>query len=277
MSTVQTATDLASGAMLARGAVKLTAAAIDEDARNQLIKETEEDAKKLAATAEFSVNMAVNPVGTLGGMAVNTYEGYEEASATGEGANYAGKVVGKGVVIYTAAAVGAAAGEVGAVEAAAGEGAAAEAGEIGGDAISPMAKSVRVPAVGEPPISPMARSLTPAELAEMGEPVPSTQMPPTEMPPTEMPPTEGEPPTQRQYWGDREKYGTFETSEPDPALRLPQEAPPEYNEPSSRPDSGPPDTLEDVPATQRDPKVDGPPTDPMQPPITQPYPSEWSE
>src|SRR3954468_16709412 len=139
ISTVQTATDLASGAMLARGAVKLTAAAIDEDARNQLMKETEADAKKLAATAEFSVNMAVNPVGTLGGMAVNTYEGYEEASAKGDGANYAGRVVGKGVVIYTAVAVGAAAGEVGAVEAAAGDGAAAEAGEIGGDVISPMA------------------------------------------------------------------------------------------------------------------------------------------
>jgi len=186
----QSAADAVSGVALARGAVDVVTAPVSTTARQDL----GDDLAKASAYA----NLTVDPVGTLASAAVT---GYQQDAAQGEGA---AEIIGKGVgfagVVATAGAVAGGAGGDAAVAADAGTAtgggvdtaagsaqispmattgampavsagadvaAGASADAAAGGEISPMAKSVPMPAVGDaaagsstdPAVSPMADSV----------------------------------------------------------------------------------------------------------------------
>ncbi len=106
-SMAQTAVDMADGVALAKGAATLAHAAVDEDARKQLGKDLDDDWNKAKGVESFVGNAVIDPQGTGEKIGKQIRAGYDQAAATGHGAEFIGKGVGQAAVVVASMAVGA--------------------------------------------------------------------------------------------------------------------------------------------------------------------------
>jgi hypothetical protein len=198
---VQSAIDDAEGKALADGMTRLAAAATDADARHDLVQDVGAKIDKAEGAAKFGAALLVDPVGTGSAIGERIGDGYNQAAATGDGAEYLGEGAGRAAVAIAGffadgAAEGAELATEGGELAEAGSAATstAEVGAEGSEVTAQAAETTEaVPEATEPtevPVEPdaPAEADAPVESEIPSEPPPFIIDQPTIVPPTINPP-----------------------------------------------------------------------------------------
>jgi hypothetical protein len=257
--------DMSPAGQVVKGVQTVGRIATADDSAAEFGKVVDEKIDSAVTTAKFVGNVVIDPEGTGAAIGTQIRRDFNQAAAQGDGAEFIGKGVGKGIVI--AATVAATAGAGGA--AAAGEEGAAVLGDTGAAALGRSGVAVGDGAAATGPggaavsdgAATLGRVVEDAPVSSIGgssdfaEPfgnVPPSQAPdlPPDLPPVSAP-TEGPITPRVSIPGE------------DPPI-IPAEDPPV----APAPDSSPPDTLRDPPFEISPPSQlpDGPPPD------TQPIP-----
>jgi trimeric autotransporter adhesin len=105
-STAKSAVDMIDGTTLAKGAMKLADAAVNEDARKDLEKEVTDDVNQGIGIAKFAGEVLINPSGVGEAIGKHIRDEYDKAAAKGEGDEFIGKGVGGAAVIAATFVVG---------------------------------------------------------------------------------------------------------------------------------------------------------------------------
>lgn len=217
---VQTAGDVVSGVALAKGAAEVGEAIVSNDARKDLISDVTGGINKAAAYG----NMIANPIGTAIGVGTQVVEGYEQASAQGQTAEFLGKGVGMAAVATLAAAVG-------------GEAEVADLASAGGE------EGGLVKSLGED--EPLPSTKTPSELG------PETKTP-DELSPSTKTPSELAPATQETPTFPNDPANPYQ-GQPVPKIEDPDAEPPPSTQDRPSPSTKDPSELDLPPDTRRSP------------------------